>query len=169
MHVTIFFRDLGVEVRDFGSSWRDGIAFLAIIDAIKSNLINLAAMRQATNKTRLETAFNVAESELGIARLLDPEDVDVAQPDEKSIMTYVAQFLHKYPEPRVSVHQVGPCPQWGIIIVIVIIFEQDLLVIFKYLHVRRSSKSVFHLISHWGRVRVNISYKFLLNITHSNF
>lgn len=56
-------------------------------------------MREASNKTRLETAFQVAEIELGIARLLDPEDVDVPQPDEKSIMTYVAQFLHKYPEP----------------------------------------------------------------------
>lgn len=100
--VYLFCRDLGIEVRDFGSSWRDGTAFLAIIDAIKSDLINLSAMRQASNKTRLETAFSVAESELGIARLLDPEDVDVPQPDEKSIMTYVAQFLHKYPEPRVS-------------------------------------------------------------------
>ncbi|PSN50191.1 Nesprin-1 [Blattella germanica] len=100
MQLICRFRDIGIEVKDFGSSWRDGIAFLAIIDAIKSNLINLAAMRQATNKTRLETAFNVAENELGIARLLDPEDVDVPQPDEKSIMTYVAQFLHKYPEPR---------------------------------------------------------------------
>ncbi|XP_068085330.1 muscle-specific protein 300 kDa [Anabrus simplex] len=94
--------DLGVEVKDFGSSWRDGIAFLGIIDAIKANLINLAALRQANNRTRLETAFHVAESELGIARLLDPEDVDVARPDEKSIMTYVAQFLHKYPEPRTA-------------------------------------------------------------------
>lgn len=86
---------------DFGASWRDGIAFLAIIDAIKANLINLAAMRRATNRQRLETAFNVAESELGIARLLDAEDVDVDKPDERSIMTYVAQFLHKYPEPKV--------------------------------------------------------------------
>lgn len=100
---TFFFiyRDSGIEIHDFGSSWRDGIAFLAIIDAIKANLINLAAMKRASNKQRLETAFSVAESELGIARLLDAEDVDVDKPDERSIMTYVAQFLHKYPEPKV--------------------------------------------------------------------
>lgn len=57
-------------------------------------------MKKASNRTRLETAFDIAESELGISRLLDPEDVDVPKPDEKSIMTYVAQFLHKYPEPK---------------------------------------------------------------------
>lgn len=73
---------------------------MAIIDAIRANLVNITAMREASNKSRLETAFQVAETELGIARLLDPEDVDVPRPDEKSIMTYVAQFLHKYPEPR---------------------------------------------------------------------
>ncbi|XP_014483634.1 PREDICTED: nesprin-1 isoform X6 [Dinoponera quadriceps] len=92
-------KDVGIQVRDFGESWRDGNAFLAIIDAIKANLVNIAAMREASNRARLETAFQVAEDELGIARLLDPEDVDVPQPDEKSIMTYVAQFLHRYPEP----------------------------------------------------------------------
>lgn len=59
-------------------------------------------MKKASNKQRLEVAFDVAESKLGIARLLDAEDVDVEKPDEKSIMTYVAQFLHKYPEPKVK-------------------------------------------------------------------
>ncbi|KAL3268199.1 hypothetical protein HHI36_007324 [Cryptolaemus montrouzieri] len=92
-------RDSGIEVRDFGASWRDGVAFLAIIDAIKKNIVDIAALKRETNRIRLETAFDVAESELGITRLLDPEDVDVPKPDEKSIMTYVAQFLNKYPEP----------------------------------------------------------------------
>lgn len=92
--------EAGVEVKDFGPSWRDGVAFLAIIDAIKKNLVNIAEMKKASNRARLETAFDVAETELGISRLLDPEDVDVPKPDEKSIMTYVAQFLHKYPEPK---------------------------------------------------------------------
>lgn len=99
---TLCFRDSNIHVTDFGPSWRDGIAFLAIIDAIKANLINLAEMRRKSNRQRLEHAFDVAETELGIARLLDPEDVDVDKPDERSIMTYVAQFLHKYPEPKVS-------------------------------------------------------------------
>lgn len=91
-----------IKLRDFGESWRDGHAFLAMIESIKSNLINLAAMKDATNRIRLETAFRVAENQLGIARLLDAEDVDVPRPDEKSIMTYVAQFLHKYPEPQIA-------------------------------------------------------------------
>ena len=55
-------------------------------------------MQKESNAARLETAFYVAEVELGVTRLLDPEDVDVQSPDEKSVMTCVAQFLHRYPE-----------------------------------------------------------------------
>jgi len=67
-----------VEVKDFGASWRDGVAFLALIDAIKANLVNLAELKKASNRQRLETAFDVAESKLGIAKLLDAEDVDTS-------------------------------------------------------------------------------------------
>lgn len=101
-------KDLGIEVKDFGTSWRDGMAFLGLINAIDENLIDVDYYRNTTNRNRLITGFNVAETELGIAKLLDAEDVDVAKPDEKSIMTYVAQFLHKYPEPRVIMPSLRP-------------------------------------------------------------
>lgn len=93
--------NLGIEVRDFGPSWRDGYAFMGLINAIDENLIDMENYRNASNKSRLDTSFNVAETELGIPRLLDPDDVDLPKPDERSVMTYVAQFLHKYPEPKV--------------------------------------------------------------------
>lgn len=95
--------NLGIEVKDFGPSWRDGYAFMGLINAIDENLIDIEKYRNATNQSRLHTSFNVAESELGIPKLLDPDDVDIPKPDERSVMTYVAQFLHKYPEPKVNI------------------------------------------------------------------
>ncbi|XP_049266951.1 muscle-specific protein 300 kDa isoform X1 [Rhipicephalus sanguineus] len=87
----------GVQVNDFGPSWRDGLAFLAIVHCIKPSLVDLDSAKKMDARNRLERAFSLADRELGIPRLLDPEDVDVPQPDERSVMTYVAQFLHKYP------------------------------------------------------------------------
>ena len=64
--------DLGIEIKDFGPSWRDGYAFMGLINAIDENLIDINKYRDASNKHRLNTSFNVAESELGIPKLLDP-------------------------------------------------------------------------------------------------
>ena len=45
-------------------------------------------------------AFQVAESQLGIPPLLDVEDVIRNEsPDQFFIMTYVAQFYHKFTAP----------------------------------------------------------------------
>ncbi|KAM6459269.1 nesprin-1-like [Liasis olivaceus] len=93
-------KQTGIEVKDFGQSWRSGIAFHSVIHAIRPELVDLERVKMQSNKKNLEEAFKIAETELGIPRLLDPEDVDVDKPDEKSVMTYVAQFLKHYPDPH---------------------------------------------------------------------
>uniref|UniRef100_A0A3B3Q2M2 Calponin-homology (CH) domain-containing protein n=1 Tax=Paramormyrops kingsleyae TaxID=1676925 RepID=A0A3B3Q2M2_9TELE len=91
-------RHLAIEVKDFGLSWRSGVAFHSVIHAIRPDLVDMELVQKRTNRENLEEAFSLAENELGIPRLLDPEDVDVDKPDEKSIMTYIAQFLKHYPD-----------------------------------------------------------------------
>lgn len=85
--------DKSVEVTDFKSSWRNGMAFLAVIHALRPDLIDMKSVKHRSNRDNLQEAFRIAERELKIPKLLEPEDVDVVNPDEKSIMTYVAQFL----------------------------------------------------------------------------
>ncbi|KAG7234118.1 hypothetical protein INR49_005782 [Caranx melampygus] len=82
-----------INVKDFKASWRSGVVFLAILYALQPDLVDLSKARTRSNKQNLEEAFRIAERELRIPRLLEPDDVDVRDPDEKSIMTYVAQFL----------------------------------------------------------------------------
>ncbi|XP_076613023.1 nesprin-2a [Chaetodon auriga] len=82
-----------VSMRDFKSSWRSGEAFLAILCSLRPQLVDLSLVQSRSNQENLEEAFLLAERELHIPCLLDPQDVDVKEPDEKSIMTYVAQFL----------------------------------------------------------------------------
>nr|XP_006824848.1 PREDICTED: nesprin-1-like [Saccoglossus kowalevskii] len=91
-------RTTSTDIKDFGKSWRDGMAFNVMIHSIRPELIDLASLQPKTNEQRLDNAFTVAERDLGIPQLLDPKDVDVDKPDEKSIMTYVSQFLKEYPE-----------------------------------------------------------------------
>uniref|UniRef100_A0A8C4RBD9 Calponin-homology (CH) domain-containing protein n=1 Tax=Eptatretus burgeri TaxID=7764 RepID=A0A8C4RBD9_EPTBU len=53
-------------------------------------LVDLEAVHHQSNKQNLQQAFSTAEHHLGIPQLLDPEDVDVNSPDERSIATYLA-------------------------------------------------------------------------------
>ncbi|CAH0385016.1 unnamed protein product [Bemisia tabaci] len=89
----------GVRVHDFTSSWRDGLAFNAIIHRNRPDLVDWRGIRSRAVRERLETAFYTAEREYGVTRLLDPEDVDTHEIDEKSIITYISSLYDVFPEP----------------------------------------------------------------------
>ena len=63
----------GLDVRDFTSSWRDGLAFNALIHAIRPELIDLQRVERMNPRERLEHAFKIAHEKLGIHRLIDAE------------------------------------------------------------------------------------------------
>ncbi|XP_053323479.1 plectin isoform X5 [Spea bombifrons] len=87
----------GMRCDNFTTNWRDGRLFNAIIHRHKPMLIDMTRVYRQTNLQNLEQAFGVAEKDLGVTRLLDPEDVDVPQPDEKSIITYVSSLYDAMP------------------------------------------------------------------------
>ncbi|XP_026332618.1 plectin-like [Hyposmocoma kahamanoa] len=89
----------GVRVSDFTSSWRDGMAFNALIHRNRPDLVDWRNIRSRQVRERLETAFHVVEKEYGVTRLLDPEDVDTHEPDEKSLITYISSLYETFPEP----------------------------------------------------------------------
>lgn len=85
-----------VNIRNFTNSWRTGLGFVAIIHKHRPDLIDFATCNRSDNISNLQLAFQVAETSLGITSLLDPEDVNVALPDERSIITYVASYYHYF-------------------------------------------------------------------------
>ncbi|XP_061089061.1 plectin-like isoform X5 [Conger conger] len=87
----------GIRCDNFTTSWRDGKLFNAVIHKHQPKLIDMTRVYQQTNLENLEQAFSVAEKDLGVTRLLDPEDVDVPHPDEKSIITYVSSLYDAMP------------------------------------------------------------------------
>ncbi|XP_054722410.1 spectrin beta chain, non-erythrocytic 5-like [Uloborus diversus] len=86
----------GVNIQDFHVSWRSGLGFNALIHNHRPDLINFSALQSNSHIQNLNNAFDIAQKELGIPRLLDAEDVDTSKPDEKSVITYVASYYHTF-------------------------------------------------------------------------
>ncbi|XP_035151869.2 dystonin isoform X49 [Callithrix jacchus] len=87
----------GIRCENFTTCWRDGKLFNAIIHKYRPDLIDMNTVAVQSNLANLEHAFYVAEK-IGVIRLLDPEDVDVSSPDEKSVITYVSSLYDAFPK-----------------------------------------------------------------------
>eukprot|EP00051_Salpingoeca_urceolata_P026585 m.477824 g.477824 ORF g.477824 m.477824 type:complete len:882 (-) comp20952_c0_seq1:269-2914(-) len=86
-----------VSVDNFHMSFKDGLAFCALIHRHRPELINYDSLRRDDPATNFATAFEVADKELDIPPMLDAEDmINCVKPDERSVMTYVAAYYKAF-------------------------------------------------------------------------
>ena len=87
----------GVHIKNFHRSWKDGLAFCALLHKHRPDIIDYDSLSADNPAENLALAFQLAEDFFGIDRILDVEDlVEVPKPDEKIVVTAVAFCFKGY-------------------------------------------------------------------------
>ena len=86
-----------VKVQNFHMSWKDGLAFCALIHRHRPDLLDYSQLRKDDPLHNLNLAFEIAEKHLDIPKMLDASEmVEMAKPDERAVMTYVSCYYHAF-------------------------------------------------------------------------
>ncbi|KAE8278832.1 EH domain-binding protein 1-like protein 1 [Larimichthys crocea] len=93
----------GVKITNFSTSWRNGLAFCAILHHFYPEKINFEMLDPYDIKRNNKKAFD-GFAELGISRLIEPSDmVMLAVPDRLIVMTYLNQIRTHFTGQELSV------------------------------------------------------------------
>ncbi|XP_034062331.1 EH domain-binding protein 1-like protein 1 isoform X21 [Gymnodraco acuticeps] len=96
----------GIKVTNFSTSWRNGMAFCAILHHFHPDKIQFDQLYPHDIKINNKKAFDAFEA-LGISRLLEPSDmVLLSVPDRLIVMTYLSQIRSHFTNQELSVLQI---------------------------------------------------------------
>ncbi|XP_041816642.1 smoothelin [Chelmon rostratus] len=89
----------GVDIQNFSSSWKDGIAFCALVHRFFPDAFEYSILNPNKPRENFQLAFSTAERLAGCPPLLDPDDlVRMKEPDWKCVYTYIQEFYRSLVE-----------------------------------------------------------------------
>jgi len=94
----------GVQIDNFRNSFRDGMAFLALVHRFnpEKTKVDYNSHTKDNPEHNLSVAFELAEQELGIPKLLDTKEVFEGKVDERSLVLYTSLFFHAFKAAQVA-------------------------------------------------------------------
>ncbi|XP_020485546.2 smoothelin [Labrus bergylta] len=89
----------GVNIQNFSSSWKDGIAFCALVHRFFPDAFEYSILNPNKPRENFLLAFSTAERLAGCPPLLDADDlVRMKEPDWKCVYTYIQEFYRSLVE-----------------------------------------------------------------------
>lgn len=89
----------GVDIQNFSSSWKDGIAFCALVHRFFPDAFEYSILNPNKPRENFQLAFSTAERLAGCPPLLDADDlVRMKEPDWKCVYTYIQEFYRSLVE-----------------------------------------------------------------------
>ncbi|XP_028652857.1 F-actin-monooxygenase mical1 [Erpetoichthys calabaricus] len=98
-----------VKVTDFTNSWKSGLALCALIHHFKPQLIDFDSLDVGDTARNNQTAFDIAEQELGITPIMSGNDMACQNnPDKLAMVMYLTHFFQIFQETESPTEMMGP-------------------------------------------------------------
>lgn len=100
----------GVKVTNMTTSWRNGMAFCAILHHFRPDMVDFQSLSPSDIKRNCKIAFDSFER-LGVSKIIEPiEMVVLDSPDKLRVMTYLHQLKSHFTDPsnKLKIHGDNP-------------------------------------------------------------